>query len=233
MRLVIFVLGMAAAAWVQAATCAGQSSEATTVVLELYTSDSCAACPATERWLADFKAAHAGRDGFLPIVLRFDTADYTQSGVDRPQRKLTPRQRLALLHTPRLLLQGREVLRLDAPQLEEAIRAINARRARARIRLELSVVGESALRLAARAQLPESGDAPDLALYLAAYEARQEGYRVLEWQGPFAFAGGRAEVPERELALLPGAVPAASGALGLVQDRRSGEILQAVNVPAC
>jgi len=57
-------------------------------------------------------------------------------------------------------------------------------------------------------------------------------YVVLEWVGAIAFAGGKA-AQRRALPLLPKAVPANSGVVAFVQNRRTAEVLQALLLPAC
>jgi hypothetical protein len=54
---------------------------------------------------------------------------------------------------------------------------------------------------------------------------------VLEWLGPFNLESRRVE--RRTLPLLPGATAANSGAAAFVQDRRTGEVLQAVLRGSC
>jgi hypothetical protein len=90
-------------------------------------------------------------------------------------------------------------------------------------------------------QLAEAG------LYLATYENRLESrvksgenrgqtlahdHVVFEWQGPIAFPQARLLV-QRDLALLPKALPGHSGVVGFVQNRRTAEVLQALMLPAC
>ena len=87
----------------------------------------------------------------------------------------------------------------------------------------------------------------DAALYLAAYENRLESrvtagenrgrtllhdYVVLEWRGAFPLRDGQLS-GEYTLPLLPGAVPGNSGVVAFVQDRGTGEVLQALMLPAC
>jgi hypothetical protein len=54
---------------------------------------------------------------------------------------------------------------------------------------------------------------------------------VLEWLGPFDVESRRVE--RRMLPLLPGATAANSGAAAFVQNRRTGEVLQALLRSAC
>ena len=69
------------------------------------------------------------------------------------------------------------------------------------------------------------------ALYLAAYRSARHNV-VLEWQGPFPVVGNRL-TERRKLPMLPGATSANSGVAAFVQDRRSGEVLQALLRAAC
>jgi hypothetical protein len=86
-----------------------------------------------------------------------------------------------------------------------------------------------------------------MALYLGAYENKlvsevkagenrgktlPHDYVVLQWAGPLEFKAARL-VARQRLPLLPKAVPANSGVVAFVQNRASGEVLQALMLPAC
>jgi len=124
---------------------------------------------------------------------------------------------------------------------------INAQAPKAALSLALQGGQRDTLAVEVRAQLLETAAQTEAALYLASYENRlvsrvaagenrgrtlSHDYVVLEWLGPIAFAGGRAE-ERRMLPLLPNAVPANSGVAAFVQNRRTGEVLQALMLPAC
>ena len=55
---------------------------------------------------------------------------------------------------------------------------------------------------------------------------------VLQWAGPFEFLGQKLAA-RATLPLLPRAVPANSGVVAFVQNKASGEVLQAIMLPAC
>ena len=103
-----------------------------------------------------------------------------------------------------------------------------------RLRLDIVSLSAGGLRVAAAAQLVPPTDARDAALYLAAYEAPlEQGVSVvLEWQGPLHFSGPTLHA-QRWLPLLPKALPANSGVVGFVQDRRTAEVLQVLRLGAC
>lgn len=215
---------------VQAAECAAQSAAHTVALVELYTSDGCSGCPAADRWLSSLRERGSA---VIPLALHVDYADYIgwKDPYARRQRKLTPRQRLALVYIPQVMLQGRDFRAWATPAFDQAVASINARPARARLRLEIVSMKSGTIVVRVGAELLEAGELADAALYLAAYENRVENV-VLEWQGPMAFPQARLAA-QRELAPLPKARPERSGIVGFVQNRRTAEVLQALMLPAC
>lgn len=237
-----------------AGQCSAESGATTTALVELYTSEGCSSCPPADRWLASL-----GRRGYapgrvVPIALHVDYWDYigwkdpyAKREFSLRQRKLTQLQRMALVYTPQVLLQGRDFRGWGTDAFDRALTEINAIAAQARLRLDIVSLDAAGLRVAAAADLREPAQADDAVLYLAAYANRLESrvsagenrgrllshdYVVLEWQGPFALAGGTLRI-ERLLPHLPRAVPTNSGVVGFVQNRRTAEVLQALMRPAC
>jgi hypothetical protein len=189
----------------------------------------------------------------VPIALHVDYWDYigwkdpyAKRDFSLRQRKLTQLQRLALVYTPQVVVQGSDFRGWGTAAFDETVAKINARPARARLSLEIVSSKSDVLALRATASV-DSSLQDDAALYLAVYENRLESqvtrgenrgrrlahdHVVLEWHGPIAFAEPRLTV-DRQLPLLPKAVPAHSGLVGFVQNRRNGEVLQALMLPAC
>jgi hypothetical protein len=259
MRIALGVLAAAFAASVQGAQCVAKSGPNTAALVELYTSEGCSSCPPADRWLSGLSAQGYVPERVVPLALHVDYWDYigwkdpyAKRVFSQRQRKLTQLQRLALVYTPQVMLQGQDFRGWGTPAFEQALAKINARPARADIALELLPAGSSTLTVRVSAALldqpEEAGPKPEEAsLYLAAYENRLESrvsagenrgrtlshdHVVLEWQGPLAFSGSRL-VQERALPLLPGAQRANSGVVAFVQNRRSAEVLQALVLPAC
>jgi hypothetical protein len=246
MRIALLFFGLCAAFAAEAGQCKAESGPYTAALVELYTSEGCSSCPPADRWLSSLSPPKV-----VPIALHVDYWDYigwkdpyARREFSLRQRKLTQQQRLALVYTPQVMLQGRDFRGWGTAAFDEAVARINARPAAARIALELTGSDRAGLRVRARAELLDRTDA---VLYLAAYQNRLESrvtagenrgrilrhdYVVLEWQGPFALAAGRRQ-EERLLPLLPGAVPTNSGVAAFVQDRRTAEVLQALMLPAC
>ena len=238
----------------QAARCEARSGPHTTALAELYTSEGCDSCPPADRWLQGLAGRGLAPDRVVPLSLHVNYWDYIgwkdpyaqQRFADR-QRRLAQVMRARIVYTPQVLLQGQDYRRWHGAGFDAAVAAINARAPRARIALELETGGAASFGVRARAELLDASQEADAALYLASYENKlvsrvdagenrgrtlAHDYVVLEWTGPIAFAGANAEA-RRSLPLLPKAVPANSGVAAFVQNRRTGDILQALMLPAC
>jgi hypothetical protein len=238
-----------------AAKCSAQSSERTAALVELYTSEGCSSCPPADRWLSGLGGPGYAPGQVVPLALHVDYWDYigwkdpwAKREFSLRQRKLSQLQRLALVYTPQVVLQGRDFRDWGGKAFDEAVAKINARPARASIRLEIQAAKGTLLDVAAMAELVEPRGDGEPALYLAAYQNRlgsrvaagenqgrtlTHDYVVLEWQGPFAFGAGNRVAERRELPLLPRALAAHSGVVAFVQDRRTAEVLQALMLHAC
>ena len=254
MRIALGVLAAAFAASVQGAKCVAKSGPNTAALVELYTSEGCSSCPPADRWLSGLSAQAYVPERVVPLALHVDYWDYigwrdryAKRVFSQRQRKLTPLQRLALVYTPQVMLQGQDFRGWGTPAFEQALAKINGRPARADIALELLPAGSSTLTVRVSAKLLDTAQAEEAGLYLAAYESRLESrvsagenrgrtlshdHVVLEWQGPLAFSGSRL-IQERALPLLPGAQRANSGAVAFVQNRRTAEVLQVLMLPSC
>jgi hypothetical protein len=250
MRFGVFIVLLLSAASGATAQCVSQSGPGTTALVELYTSEGCSSCPPTDRWLATLGQRYAP-GSVVPLALHVDYWDYigrkdpyAKREFSLRQRKLSQLQRMALVYTPQVVLQGRDFRGWGTRQFDETLARINAQPARANLKLELLRADASGLDVEVSAELVKPADEP--ALYLAAYQSRLESrvaagenrgrilthdYVVLQWLGPFAITSRLVE--RRTLPLLPGAAAANSGVAAFVQSRRSGEVLQALLRSAC
>jgi hypothetical protein len=191
----------------------------------------------------------------VPLSLHVDYWDYlgwrdpyAQRQFSLRQRKLSQLQRLALVYTPQVVLQGRDFPSWRASAFDAALDAINAQPARARITLQLHASAPGKLDIASNAEVSDAAQRSDAALYVASFQNRlhsrvsagensgrslKHDYVVLEWQGPIGLGVQGRVADRRTVALLPGAVLADSGAAAFVQNRRTAEVLQAVMLSAC
>jgi hypothetical protein len=259
MRRSLFLALCLASFGVQGGQCKATSPQTTTALVELYTSEGCDSCPPADRWLSSLATKGYVPERVVPIALHVDYWDYigwkdpyAREAFSARQRKMAKLARAAMVYTPQVLLQGqdfrqwREGSDLGAA-FSQAVAKINARPAKARISLLLDARQKEAFTVEARAELLDALQQADAALYLGAYENKlvsevkagenrgrtlPHDYVVLQWAGPLEFKG--AQLLERQrLPLLPKAVPAHSGVVAFVQNRASGEVLQALMLPAC
>lgn len=245
------VLLAAALAAPAAAQCVKQSPAHAVALLELYTSEGCNSCPPADRWLSGIAARGAGADQVVPLALHVDYWDrlgwpdrFANPRFTDRQTELSRRAGSRFIYTPGVFLNLRAFRDWDSSRFEEAVHALNARPARADIRLEL-VPDSGSVAVAAdfRLRTPLAGEA-----YVALYENRLRtevkagenrgttlghDYVVREWIGPLALApGGGAEL-RRTLVLRPGWKRADLGVAAFVQDRSGRDVLQATALALC
>ncbi len=238
----------------EAAQCKAISPEKSVALVELYTSEGCDSCPPADRWLSSLGPQGYAPDRVVPVALHVDYWDYigwkdpyARQAHSARQRKMAKLARAAMVYTPQVMLQGQDFRQWHSPAFEQAVAKINAQRAKARISLTLDTRRKDAFEVEAVAELLGVAPSPDLALYLGAYENKlvsevkagenrgktlPHDYVVLQWAGPLEFKGGK--LAERHvIPLLPKAVPGNSGVVAFVQNRATGEVLQALMLPAC
>ena len=237
-----------------ASSCAAKSGEFTAALVELYTSEGCDSCPPADRWLSGLGRSY--RPGqIVPLSLHVDYWDYigwkdpyAKRAFSDRQRKLSQLQKLAFVYTPQVMLQGSDFPGWGSPAFDSAVERINARKAKARLELSIASLKGDRITLETLAELADPAHGKDAVVYVAAYENKlssavtagenrgrtlDHDYVVLEWQGPREFPPNGRLTDRRDLSLLPKAVPAHSGVVAFVQNRRTAEVLQALMLPAC
>ena len=238
----------------EARQCTARSPEQTVALVELYTSEGCDSCPPADRWLSSLGAKGYAPDRVVPVALHVDYWDYigwkdpyARQAHSARQRKMARLARAAMVYTPQVLLQGQDFRQWGSAAFEQAVAKINAQPAKARISLLLDARPREAFEVEVRAELLDGAPQADAVLHVGAYENKlvsevkagenrgrtlPHDYVVLQWAGPFEFKG--AKLLERQrLALLPKAVKAHSGVVAFVQNRATGEVLQALMLRAC
>ena len=225
----LFVLAAASfAISAGAAQCAARSGPHTAALVELYASEGCARCPAAEHWLSRI----APRPNVLAVAIPVDEPGSRREATVR-RRKLTHLQRLALVSTPQVLLQGREFRDWAAPASDDTLARIAAQAAVAWLALEIISTDQEQLRVRVAAATA-SGRGAAARLYLAAFgrDAVQAPLRVRQWQGPLELPGPGASL-ERVLPVPSGASGPLAGVVGFIESRRDSEVLQALMLPSC
>jgi hypothetical protein len=226
--------------------CAAQSGPGTAALVELYTSEGCDSCPPADAWLRRLPAAGAG--SLVPLSFHVDYWDYigwkdpfASPAFSARQRELAGITRSRVVYTPQVVLAGRDYRGWGSgARFAADVRAVNATPARAEIALALA-----GAELRAAATVPRAEDRADAALYVVVYEnglankvtagenrgaTLHHDFVVREWWGPVALDRSGATALVRKPAT-PGL--ANGGVAAFVQSRRTGEVLQALALPAC
>jgi len=235
------------------AECAAKSGPGTAALVELYTSEGCNSCPPADDWMRKLPAAGLGTERVVPLALHVDYWDYigwkdpfASPAFSARQRELAAINRARVVYTPQVVLAGRDYRGWSSrARFGDDVRAINAKPARAEIALRLREPQAGSFELRASGAVPKREDRTDAALYAVVFEnglsnrvtagenrgaTLHHDFVVREWWGPIALdAAGGAEIARRVTArgVTKGGVAA------FVQNRRTGEILQALALPAC
>lgn len=232
------------------AACTAESPKHTLALAELYTSEGCDSCPPADKWLSGLSARGLAADKVVPLSLHVDYWDYIGWKDVFAQPKFTDRQReLARLggstfvYTPQVVLSGRDFRGWSGSGIDAQVRAVNAKPAMADIKLGFETT-EGGVKVSADAVSRAPGAAQ---LFVALTQSRivsnvkagenrgatlKHDYVVREWIGPVALSGGKAQLGKTIIA--PRGAPTNDfGVVALVQDVKTGEVLQALNLNAC
>lgn len=226
---------------VAATECTAKSGAQPVALLELYTSEGCSSCPPADRWLSKLPASS---DKFIPLSFHVDYWDYIGWKDRFAQAKFTARQHemaalghSGFVYTPQFMLNGRD-FRGAGDEFSRQVSATNRATARAAISLDLKS-SPGSVELSTKTTSAENNAALFLALYENGLQSvvkagenngstLRHDYVVREWLGPFSL-----DPRTTKIALKPDWVTANMGAVAVVQNRSSGEVLQAVSLKLC
>lgn len=247
-------LGVAPLQPAHAAQCSVASGERTAVLVELYTSEGCDSCPPADQWVSSLQNGYS-RQQVVPLALHVDYWNYL--GWNDPyakhefamrQRRLLELKRARVVYTPQVIVQGDDFRRWSGPEFAAAVKRINASPARAALEIRLESAAPRVFEVTLGARLHDLAQLKDTVAYLAAYENRlvsdvragenrgqtlRHDFVVREWEGPLAFDAGGKIALKKSLPLPPTAKPRDAGVAAFVQNRATGDVLQALMLPPC
>ncbi len=257
-RIFLLLLSMPGAA--AAANCGShfnaKSGPAYASIVELYTSEGCDSCPPADKW---FSTLSFRRDGVVPLTFHVDYWDYigwkdrfAKPAFAQRQRDTVTRQGGRTTYTPQVMLDGRDMgLWSYQSRFQARLREIASRTARANISIEATVANNSIdADLVARVPLPL--DRADAAVFIVITEDKlvsrvtagenkgvtlKHDHVVRELIGPLVVnasdsAEGKFSV-RRIVSLAPDWKLDDLSLAAFVQNAKTGEVLQAVNMPLC
>jgi len=236
--------------------CAFHSGAHRVSVLELYTSEGCSSCPPADRWLSSLPQRGIGPGAVVPLAFHVDYWNglgwpdrFSQARFGQRQRDVAARNRGRQVYTPQLILDGRTLRPGSLPDdLNDRLRSINAEPANAMIYAGV-VRQPGALQVAADADVFAYAARANADVWIAAFEnglstkvARGENagallnhdFVVRDLVGPFPIPrDGRRHV-EQSIQTARDWDLRRTGLAIFVQDRNSGEVLQATAMfPLC
>lgn len=244
-RVLLASLFLATASEVLAApACVVQSTARRNVLLELYTSEGCNSCPPADRRLSQFRGRpeYAGR--LVPLAFHVDYWDslgwvdrFAHPGHTRRQQEMARRAGSLMVYTPQFLRNGRDWRSSGSP-LDD----IGTTATRIAIELGASTAGQ----LAVDGEISEVP--PEADGWLAVYEhdlqspvragenvgkILRHDYVVRRLIGPLKPDRTGHLSLRRQVPLEADWKRADIGIVAFVQDRKSGEVLQALQRHAC
>lgn len=241
----------------QIATCAKHSPAHRVALVELYTSEGCSSCPPADRWLAELSQRFSDEQ-LLALSLHVDYWDdigwrdpFAQPRFAERQRWLSNLAAASTIYTPEVFTGMKETRdwHQQAP-FSKRVEAINRLPAAADIALQMQSAGDSALDLEARFTLrdrPRSTQTAEAIVVIYEDALRSEvragenrgvslqHERVVRfWSTPIALNAPTEQTVWRQTLTLPANWQRERLRLAaFVQDRRAGEVLQALAIADC
>ncbi|MFL9878251.1 DUF1223 domain-containing protein [Herbaspirillum rhizosphaerae] len=244
-----------------AAQCEKQSPAHRLALVELYTSEGCNSCPPADRWLRKIDTRSTTDRDIVPLALHVDYWDslgwrdvFSQHTFTERQEQLTRLGTTRFSYTPEIFVNGREFRNWRSEEeFRSAMKAINGKPAAANIHLTWTPAADSRIKIDAEFSAigaHTTGSAAPQA-YVAVYENRlsnkvsagenngatlQHDYVVRQWKGPIYLDGKTSVADIFKLPVGRDGKRADTSNLGVaafVQDSKTGEVLQALALPAC
>jgi hypothetical protein len=237
---------------VVAAECSAKSGTQTVPLLELYTSEGCSSCPATDHWLSGISAAGMTADKVVLLAFHVDYWDYIgwKDRFAKPmftarQHEVAAHNRASFVYTPQLVFNGNDY-RGGTSNSRFAEQIANINRQPARANLGLNLTDNNEVKISVQTRLTKDRDYADV--FVAVYENKLKStvsagensgsqlnhdYVVREWYGPFAMDSKSEAAWEHTLPLKSEWKSRDAGVATFVQNRKNGEVLQALSLPFC
>lgn len=229
--------------------CSAKSGITTLPLLELYTSEGCSSCPPADKWLSELPygpgkltalAFHVDYWNYIGWEDRFSKAEYTAR-----QRKTAAFNHSSFVYTPQFALNGRDLRQWNNTQLDNRIKAQLKSAPRANLTLHIADQANG-LVLSANAQILSADDGVDSEMVIAVYENKltskinagenngrelRHDYVVQKLFGPYRIR--RNNEFSENITLGAEWIKRNAGVAVFVQNARSGEVLQSLQLPFC
>ncbi len=235
-----------------AAECSARTGEKTTALIELYTSEGCDSCPPADKWL---NSLNVDASRAVPLALHVDYWDYIgwKDPYGNPDYAARQREAVRLasgraVYTPQVMMSGRDARNWGRESdFRAAVEAVNAKPPRADISLR-AVPVSSGIRLDVASEVRDRALAPESALFIALTEDNlvsavkagenrgvtlRHDHVVRELRGLQRFDATGIQRAVEIFTLKPEWKAKDLSAVAFVQNRRTGEVIQALKLPLC
>ena len=251
---IAFSVFLTSANVIAAGQCSAKSGNETAAMLELYTSEGCNSCPPADKWVSSLAVNGFKSSQLVPLAFHVDYWDYIGWADRFASKEFGGRHRVlarangsSTVYTPQIFVSGKDIrLAFSSVKLNGTLKDINTSKPRADIGLALDASTPDRLNLSGSASLSAPSD--DAAAYVAVYENRlssnvkagenrgvklEHDYVVRELIGPLKFdRQGKLEI--KQSVAIPSEWKAKDlGIAAFVQNRETGETLQALQLPIC
>lgn len=236
-----------------AVECSARSGPNRAALLELYTSEGCSSCPPADRWLSGLRDSGVGPGTLVPLAFHVDYWNklgwpdrFSQASYSARQSGVAQRNRLEFVYTPQFVLDGKD---FRAPGGYDSMRRQVAKASPERAAIELRLAGNPGqVSVTASTRLVAGERSRDPQLFVALTEDRlstqvaageNQGRQlrhdavVRTLIGPVPFGSDGTATLEQSIALGADWTPGNLTVAAFVQDRSSGDVLQALALPLC
>ena len=233
-----------------AAECSAKSGAQTIPLLELYTSEGCSSCPPADKWLSNLKL---DANKVVPLAFHVDYWDYigwkdkfSKAEYSDRQRKTAAFGGAGFVYTPQFTFNGRDFRGWDGSRLNQSVESSLKQSARANLSLDAAKQVNGEILLKATAQAVKPVDIKNADIFIALYENKlvsqvnagenngrelKHDYVVRDLLGAYQLSNKNEF--SKNITLPQEWKNRNAGAVIFVQDSRSGEILQSLQLPFC
>ncbi len=233
-----------------AAECSAKSGLEIVPLLELYTSEGCSSCPPADKWLSNMKLS---AKKVVPLAFHVDYWDYIgwKDQFAKPeysdrQHKTAAFSDAAYVYTPQFTINGRDFRGLDGSRFNQVVENSLKQTSRANLTLDTTNQPNGEVLIKATAQILQADEVKHADIFIAIYENKltsnvkagenngrelKHDYVVRDLLG--AYQINNKNEFSKNITLKPEWKGRNAGAVIFVQNSKSGEILQSLQLPFC
>jgi hypothetical protein len=233
-----------------AAECSSKSGSQVVPLIELYTSEGCSSCPPADKWLSSLKA---DTNKVTPIAFHVDYWDYigwkdrfAKSEFTKRQRKMAEISSASYVYTPQFLYNGRDFKGLDDSRLNSALQNQQKLGANVNLMLDATLESNGNMTLKAFAKATSIEVSRKVDVFVALYEnnlmsqvkAGENSGNTLKHDFVVRNLFGAFQINnlnqfQQNFTLSEDWKNKDAGAVIFVQDSKTGEVLQSLQLKFC